>query len=182
VATLYLVRHGQAAAGFDGHRDPGLSDLGRRQADAAAEALESLGPLALVTSPLARARETARPLEAAWATQATVEPAIAEIPSPTDDLAARSAWLRTIMAGTVGALPPELVGWRSALVDRLLAQERDAVLFTHFVAINLAVGAAEGSDAMVVFRPDNASITVLSNATGHLEVLRRGAEADTEVR
>lgn len=43
--SIYLIRHGQAAAGFDGHRDPGLSDLGRKQAIAVADDLATLGPL-----------------------------------------------------------------------------------------------------------------------------------------
>ena len=30
--TIYLVRHGSAAAGFGAHADPGLDDVGRRQA------------------------------------------------------------------------------------------------------------------------------------------------------
>lgn len=62
MATLFLVRHGRAAAGFDGHHDPGLDDLGRTQAISAAAHLAPLGPLAIYSSPLARARETAIPL------------------------------------------------------------------------------------------------------------------------
>ena len=54
---IYMVRHGKAAAGFAGHPDPGLDDLGRSQALATAAALAPLGPLPVYSSPLARARE-----------------------------------------------------------------------------------------------------------------------------
>lgn len=185
MATLYLVRHGEAAAGFDGHHDPGLSDHGRQQAAQAADTLAPLGPMPLVSSPLARARETAAPLETLWDTQARIETAIAEIPSPTDDLTARAGWLRTIMDKPWSALPPDLHAWRQGVVDTLLALPEDTILFSHFIAINVAVGAAvnapSGAGGMIVFRPGNASITVLSTAGGELEVLKLGDQAETKV-
>jgi serine/threonine-protein phosphatase PGAM5 len=55
--TLHLVRHGEAAAGEAG--DPGLSERGRRQAEAVAERLATLSVDALVHSDKRRARETA---------------------------------------------------------------------------------------------------------------------------
>ena len=39
--TIVMVRHGRAAAGFGSHRDPGLDDVGRAQAEATAEELAS---------------------------------------------------------------------------------------------------------------------------------------------
>ena len=59
---LYLVRHGQAAAGFGSHADPGLDEVGRSQALAAAAELMQLPVMNVVSSPLARARQTAEPL------------------------------------------------------------------------------------------------------------------------
>jgi broad specificity phosphatase PhoE len=59
---LYLVRHGRAAATFAEAADPGLDALGRSQAEAVAEKLAAIGPIALLSSPLARARETSEPL------------------------------------------------------------------------------------------------------------------------
>ena len=59
---LYLIRHGRASAGFAEASDPGLDEVGRTQAETAAQELASLGPLPLITSPLKRARETAVPL------------------------------------------------------------------------------------------------------------------------
>jgi broad specificity phosphatase PhoE len=64
VTTLYLARHGEsdwnAANRFQGHSDRPLTGLGRRQAEALAQKLESDAALtAIYSSPLARAFETA---------------------------------------------------------------------------------------------------------------------------
>ena len=183
MAKIYLVRHGKAAAGFDGHVDPGLDDLGRAQAEATAHMLADLGPMPIYSSPLARARETALPLAERWAAEVVIEPRVAEIPSPTDDLAERSAWLRQAMAGTWSALPEPLQAWRQALIDCVLAIPVDSVVFCHYIAINVAVGgaAAGEDDRMVIFSPDNGSVTTLSNDGGTLSVLELGRTAVTHV-
>jgi broad specificity phosphatase PhoE len=54
---LHLVRHGRAAAGWDTDPDPGLDDIGRRQAVEAATTLAALVPCALVSSPLRRCHD-----------------------------------------------------------------------------------------------------------------------------
>jgi len=179
--TIFLVRHGKAAAGFDGHLDPGLDALGRTQAERAAAHLAPRGPLTIYSSPLARARETAVPLVDRWGIQPLIEPRVAEIPSPTDDLEARTAWLRTVMQDRWRNLTPELREWRDALVDCLLDVRDDSVVFCHFIAINVAVGVALGDDRLVCFRPDNASITRISNADGRLRVIELGREGETRV-
>ncbi len=181
MARIYLVRHGKAAQGFDGHPDPGLDALGERQAAVTAGELEPLGPLPIYSSPLARARETAEPLAALWSCGIAIEPRVAEIPSPTADLAARSAWLREAMSGTWSELGAELDAWRAALVDWLQSVEHDCVVFSHFIAINAAVGAARNDDRLVVFAPDNASITELDNRAGALSVTHLGRSAQTQV-
>ena len=67
--SVVLVRHGQTAWNAEGraqgHADVGLDDLGRAQAEAMAAVLADLDPTLLVTSDLARARETAAFLEKA---------------------------------------------------------------------------------------------------------------------
>ena len=59
-----------------------------------------------MVSPLRRTRETAAALEQIWGVTAVVDDRVAEIPSPTDDLAARGAWLSPAMAGTLGRAGP----------------------------------------------------------------------------
>ena len=59
---VYMVRHGRATANFTSDLDPGLDDLGRDQAVQAASLLAVQAPLALLSSPLKRAQETAVPI------------------------------------------------------------------------------------------------------------------------
>lgn len=176
-----MIRHGKAAAGFGSHADPGLDEQGVRQAEATAEALASVGPLPVYSSPLARALETAAPLARRWQVEPIIEPRVAEIPSPTEDLAERGAWLRRIMQGRWQDLDQSLQTWRQALVEFLTALDRDAVVFCHFIAINVAVGAARNDDRLVVFPPDYGSVTLLSNDRGALQLLELGRSAQTRV-
>jgi len=179
--TIYLVRHGKAAAGFGAHPDPGLDDTGRAQAQATAQQLAGLPKMPLYSSPLARAQETAQPLCNLWECDYQIEPRVAEIPSPTEDLAERSAWLSAAMAGGWDELDQTLIQWCQDLADCLLEFDRDVVMFSHFVAINAAVGVAMADQRMVVFRPDNASVTTLTNDSCTLKVKELGGEAVTKV-
>jgi len=180
MAKLYFVRHGKAAAGFGAHADPGLDETGQQQANKIAAKLGQLPRMRIISSPLLRARETAKPLCELWDTQAEIEPSIAEIPSPTPDLARRAAWLGTVMQDTWNNLDADLHAWRDNMISYLLTLEEDCVLFSHFIAINVAVGHANKEGRMISFRPDNASCTVLSN-DGSLRILELGAEAETHV-
>jgi broad specificity phosphatase PhoE len=62
-ADLVVWRHGRTAwnesGRFQGHLDPPLDEVGHAQARAAAVALRTLAPVAVVSSDLARATETA---------------------------------------------------------------------------------------------------------------------------
>ncbi len=180
---LYLVRHVEAAAGYAEHRDPGLSALGHAQARDAADALlgRGLGEAQIVSSPLARAQETAAPFAAALKATPLLEPRISEIPAPDEALSERSRWLASVMAGTTDALPPTQAAWRRALMAAQCERSETTVLFSHFVAINLAVGAASGSTAMVSFRPGNGSITHLQTDGERLYLVALGAEAASVV-
>jgi broad specificity phosphatase PhoE len=182
VARLFLVRHGEAAAGFDHHLDPGLSALGREQAQGAADRLSPLPKMTLATSPMRRARETAEPLERVWSLRALVRPAIGEIQAPCRDPAERRAWLNGIMEKRWADLDESFQIWRGAVIDALLACAEDQVLFTHFVAINVAVGAALGDDRVTCFWPDNASITILESKDGRLSLIETGSARATMVR
>lgn len=181
MSTLILVRHGEAAAGWNQDRDPGLSDEGHRQAAQMAAALAPLGPLPIVVSPLRRTRETAAPLEQAWGVTATVETGVGEIVSPIEDLEERTTWLRGFMAGTWDAATPEHTAWRQLVIDTLAAIPHDAVVVTHFIAINAAVGASTGDPRVVNFMAGNCSRTTLDVADGNLSLVELGGEAITVV-
>lgn len=177
---LHLVRHGKASAGFAEESDPGLDEVGREQAERLAEELAPIGPLPLVVSPLKRTRMTAAPLVRRWGAPSRIEPRVAEVPSPSE-LAARSEWLAALMASRWSEQPAALRQWRGAVVDALKEIEADAVVVSHFIAINVAVGSATGADEVVSFAPDNCSVTVLERRDGELGVVALGRERTTEV-
>lgn len=192
MGKIYMVRHGKAAAGWDGDADPGLDVTGHAQAEAVAQDLAArlTSPGAVYTSPLLRCRETAMPLATMWQTQAIVEPRVAEIPSPIEDLVARTEWLRRVMAGSWAELSsdPESAGidfarWQSDVVAALvtLGTSQDIVVFSHFIALNAAFCAATGADQIVAFRPDNCSVSVFETDGTALTLLTQGHEADTQV-
>ena len=176
MARLYLVRHGKAAASWAEDFDPGLDSVGKSQAKGVAQTLASLGPLDVITSPLSRAQETARPLSDIWGCTQRVEERVGEIPSRTEDLMGRAQWLQDVMGKRWSNLGGDLHSWRQGVVAALLALDTDTVVFTHFIAINVAVGAATGNDRVVCFWPDNGSITILETDGSGLTLIERGDE------
>ena len=186
--TLYLVRHGRAAAGWNVDPDPALDDLGRRQAIEVADRLAGVGPLAVFSSPLRRCRETSQPLAERWGTDVAIEPRVAEIPSPEGhSLETRIDWLRSAMAGTWTQLGssdgPRYVDYRTSLLSALAEITVDAVVFSHFIAINVVIGAATNDDRMVIASLDNCSVTtVISDSRGGFSIDAIGNEADTLIR
>jgi broad specificity phosphatase PhoE len=181
MAKLYLVRHGKTTAGWGIEKDPGLDELGRAQAGAAAQQLASLGPLPIITSPLTRTRKTARPLAEIWGVEPQVENRVGEIRFPSDTPAERVHWLKEVMIDQWPNLDRDLRQWRKKVIEALASIDTDSVVFTHYIAINVAVGYATEDDRVVCFRPDNASITVLETNGYRLSLVKLGEEADTRV-
>jgi broad specificity phosphatase PhoE len=183
VARLILIRHGRAAAGWDDDPDPGLDDLGRSQATAVAAALGPEAARPIVSSPLRRCRETAAPLAARWGGEPIVDAAVAEIPSPEGvPMGERVPWLQGAMGGTWTDLGPRYTSWRDNLIAGLVGIEQDTVIFSHFVAINAAIGSATGNDRLVIHHLDNCSRTVIDTDGVRLLLVRVGHEADTLIR
>jgi broad specificity phosphatase PhoE len=187
LATLYLVRHGKAAASYGDAIDPGLDETGAAQAIRVADELKALpNRIPVYTSPLRRCRETARPLAEAWGVQPIVLPEIGEVPSPPLSLKERQDWLRKGMASDWATLQanappgsPNYAAWRSALIDAIRAMAGDAVLFSHFIAINVVVGAAMKSDQVLSFRPDHVSVTTIDVSEGGISIASLGREVGT---
>jgi broad specificity phosphatase PhoE len=187
----YMIRHGKPAATWGDSNDdgdPGLDDVGRAQAQAAAEALLALPeherPTKVVSSPLRRCRETAAPFAVAIGVEVIIDPMVGEIPTPsTVSHEDRGAWLRNAFAGRW----QEIVGdldydqWRRGVAAGV-AGYPDTAVFSHYVAINAAVSTAEGSDLVMGFRPDHCSIqTFTVGDDGRLILTARGREAQTQV-
>jgi broad specificity phosphatase PhoE len=184
---LHLVRHGRAAAGWNVDRDPVLDELGQQQAVEVAQLLVGLGPLPVYSSPLRRCQETSGPLSALWKTTPIIEPRVAEIPSPVGvALEERVEWLRGAMAGTwtqLGMSDGDVyTQYRRDLLGTLSAMPHDAVIFSHFIAINVVIGEALSDDRLVVKSLDNCSVTTVVVHNGKFTIEEMGREADTLIR
>lgn len=183
MSHVVLVRHGRAAAAWDADADPGLDEVGWEQAGFVADALQLYGPLPIVSSPLQRCLDTASPLAERWGVEPRVDPRVGEIESPTPDLQERGRWLRGVMGGTWDDQPDDLLDWRRQVIEGVLSLEgEDAVVFSHFVAINVIVGEATGNRGVVCFAPDHCSRTEVKVEGGCLEVVELGGQARTLVR
>ena len=188
MSRVYLIRHAKPSAtwGGDDH-DPGLDELGHSQAKRAAQALMALPPehrpTRVVSSPLRRCQETARPFAEAIGAAVEIDPAVGEIPSPSalspDE---RGPWLRNAFGGTWADIRGDLDydAWRGE-VARAVASREHAAVFSHFVAINAVLTALAGEPQVITLRPDHASISVLELNDGALTVIERGPEAPTQV-
>lgn len=180
---LVLVRHGRATGGWDDDPDPGLDHLGRQQAVAVADRLAAGSPVAIVSSPLRRCQETAVALATRWSTSVAIEPRVAEIPSPVGvPLDDRVGWLREACAGTWTELGSRYQSYRDDVAGCLLSLAGDTIVFSHFIAINAAIGAASGDDRVVIASLDNTSCTVFDHDGVTLRLVEAGSEAETLFR
>jgi len=182
MTRLYLVRHGRATGGFGDAADPGLDATGHQQAASMATRLAPLGPLPMMTSPLRRARDTAAALEREWNTMALVDTGIGEIPAPSDDLAAREAWIRQAMGQTWDELGVRYTSWRTMVTELLLRIKVDTVVVSHFVAINAVIGQAAGDDRIMCAPVANASVTVVDHDAHTFSVVEIGEQDATVVQ
>jgi probable phosphoglycerate mutase len=179
---IFLVRHGEAAARWGQSSDPGLSELGAEQAERVAKVLleQICANTLLLSSPLARARETAAPLAQDLGRPVEIDNVFCEIPAPVP-LAQRQAWLRQFMQQHWQQQPAGLLEWRAAALQRLVDLRQPTVVFTHFLVINAIVGQVQGRSETLCFWPDNASITRLRHTGTSLELLALGEEMETVV-
>ena len=188
VTRLYLVRHGRAAAGWNVDPDPSLDDVGHRQAADVAEVLASFVPMRIVSSPLQRCQQTARHLAEKWDADVRIEPGVGEIPSPPGHtMETRVEWLREAMRGTwqdvARTSGAHYLAYRDEVVTSLRQMTEDTVIFSHFIAINVVIGAAIGDDRLVIASLDNCSVTeVVVGNDGSLAIDAIGREADTLFR
>nr|WP_070959441.1 histidine phosphatase family protein [Hyphomonas sp. Mor2] len=177
---IYFVRHGEAAAGWGDHPDPGLSDKGGIQADAVATRLIALDNEHVFSSPMQRCQETAAPFVELSGRTAIIEPAVTEIPTPSD-IEDRRTWLRNLMAGEWSDTPDEVKTWHHNLLETVARLPDQSVVFSHFIAINAIVGHLSGAHSVTVFRPNYCSVTILDRHGSELTLIERGESLDTRV-
>ncbi|MGH6985847.1 MAG: histidine phosphatase family protein [Caulobacteraceae bacterium] len=181
---IWLIRHGRPSTQWGGaDSDPGLAAEGLRQAEEVAAAFLALPkserPVLIVSSPLARCRQTAQPLADALCLPVEIEPKVGEIAASShlapDD---RGAWLRAALAGRWADIAGDIdyEEWRRG-VHAAVATRPHAAIFSHFVAINAVLSVIESSEMVTRFRPDHASVTRLGLRAGEISILERGREA-----
>jgi broad specificity phosphatase PhoE len=181
MTRLFLIRHGEPEAAWGGAvDDPGLSEAGRAQAEAAAATLAGFGPLAIFSSPMQRCRETAAPFEARSGSRATIEPRVSEVVAPAG-VTDRRSWLRQnfpwdegVARRQWGGVDPALLAWRDRVIGAMLELKQDSAVFSHFIAINALASVAMRSSDTIVCVPGYASITEFAARDGALELVRLG--------
>jgi broad specificity phosphatase PhoE len=180
--NIFLVRHGEAAARWHESDDPGLSELGRKQAaEAARQLLDQIPPASrLLSSPMQRARETAAPLASALGAEPTIVEPFREIPTPVA-ITERQTWLNRIARQTWSEQHTMVQDWRRALLAALREIREPTVVFTHFMVLNVIVGALQADNRVVSFLPDNASITTLRGFGDDLQLAELGRQFRTKV-
>lgn len=181
MTKVLLIRHGEAAKNQQ-VSDPTLTELGHRQAEALAEEFHPTPTLDLVSSPMARARQTAQPLAARWQQQVIIEPKVTEIPSPLGLSATqRGEWIRGLLDQQWDQLEAHQLDWRQQIIDFLQGLQRDSAVFCHFMVINSVVAHLQGDLRIKQFRPDYTSVTELRLANGTLELVQLGANRDNHI-
>ena len=177
---IYLIRHGEAAASWGSHPNPGLSDMGRTQAESVALLLKDAAISRIYSSPMQRCQETGDAFSRLSGLNLSIEPKVTEIPTP-PEVEDRVSWLRELMSGTWSDAPELVQTWRRDLIETVFALPDETAVFTHFVAINAIVGHLEGSNLVTVFRPNYCSQTKLRRQGNQIALAERGESLETKV-
>lgn len=188
MTRVYVIRHGRPASSWGGDDgDPGLDDVGRQQAIEVMQSLlalpEAARPRRVVSSPLRRCRETAEPLARALGLDLHIDPRVGEIPTPEAlSDSERPAWLRTAFGGEWGQILGDMdyAAWAKGVATAVAEYPLTAV-FSHFVALNAAVGVATGTRRVAAFRPDHCSVTTFEIQDTRLLLIEKGREAQSQV-
>lgn len=178
MSKILLVRHGQAAASWGEEPDPGLSDQGQQQARSIQTLLSTYSNFSIVSSPKARAQETAR--IALPEAQINIDPRFTEIPSGERSLADRGAWLRQVFRQGWSEQEAQVNAWREGILSALY-QQSDSIVFCHFVVINAVVAAARNDDKVMQCRPDYCSVWEFDITEQSISLTNTGPEDESLV-
>lgn len=168
---LFLVRHGESAwnaeGRLQGQADPELSPLGREQAAAVAPVVAKLPATAVVTSDLARARDTAAlaghpdaPTDPRWR-----ERTLGEWETHLEREVATRQEMTRFRAGDL--VPPGAEAWPdfqarvAAAAEELAATGEDWIVFTHGGCVRALTAHVTGADWRTVAGPANTSLSVV---------------------
>ena len=183
--TIYLIRHGEAAQAWDEAPDPILSQRGINQANLLAKKYLPIlkkGDFQLLSSPLARAQQTATPFQEALDSPITINRNYAEIPSPGVALVDRRNWLKALFTKTISELEAPQLEWRNNIIQAVESLEKDTLIFSHFMTINAIIGWINSNEKVVSYYPNHCSITRIEKVGNQFFIKALGEELTTIVR
>lgn len=162
---IHLVRHGQTSANRDGllvgRIDPPLTDLGVEQADRLAAALVGSSVVRVVSSPLARTRQTATAIAARLGLEVELDVRAIEIdygawdgtPLAEVPLEAWRQWRTDADFRPPGGESLREVGERTGrLMGDLLVDDASVIVVTHVSPIKAALTWALGASDLLAWR------------------------------
>jgi hypothetical protein len=76
---------------------------------------------------------------------------------------------------------PDYLAWRDTLLRALRELKADSVIYSHYIAINVVVGAAQGNDRVISFSPGHASVTTIAVEGGRFSVRELGEQAQSGI-
>ncbi len=167
---LFLIRHGDTEIGPDGlYPDGGgLTELGRRQAAATVEPMRAASIAHIVTSSIARARETAEPLAASTGLVPEVVPGFDEVKIGN----LREAPIETITRRIYGASPrADFSEFGGENAQEFARRVLDAL--SHAIVDRYA-----GSDSAVAAYVHGGTISVILD---HVDGIRFSADLNREI-
>ena len=175
MTDIWLVRHGEAAAGFGEDTDPGLSELGKQQAKHAGGLLAKrvAAQATLLSSPKLRAIQTGAPFAKARGLELRVDERFIELPSPAA-LSARQDWIKRVLVSRWSELPDSVETWRQQIASAVDGIDNATVVFTHFLVINAVAAHISGEDPVMQCVPANGSVHHLRINEGRWEWIERG--------
>jgi probable phosphoglycerate mutase len=179
---IILVRHGEASAAWSVHPDPGLSELGRKQAEnSGKDLINQMASYQLLSSPKKRAIETMEIMRIENKYPFKLDSRFIEIPSDNVDVNKKKEWLSRIFTAPVEELPETVREWRSKLISWLKDAEGNFIVTTHFMVINALVSYITSNNAISYFHPDYASRTEIFTKNGELTQLILGDDKKTVI-
>ena len=188
---IYLIRHGEAIDGWTS-LDPGLSKLGKKQAEELRSGLKKKlkDNTDIISSPLLRCQETANISVSDSKKKIVVDDIFRELPSPIKDLNKRVTWLKRVLPLNWEGLEEDNESklsnidyylWRKKIINKIISFKNETVIFTHFVVINYVIGKITNSNKVINFYPNNCSITEIGIENNKMELIKLGDSSISKV-
>jgi len=179
---IILVRHGEAAASWSEHPDPGLSSIGMEQAkNISLDFTDEFSSYTLLSSPKSRAIETMEPIALAQKRNFELDHNFIEIPSSGIATEEKQAWLKKVFEAPIEELPEDVKAWRQNLIDWLLSYKGHAIVTTHFMVINVLASFMVKRNTIAYFHPGYTSRTEIWLENGSLKKLMLGDDKKTVI-